>query len=451
MNELVFPAETLSRLRKELLDQSPDEAAAVLLAGSALHGKRARLLVREVLPVPRESCDAQGPYRVSVSAWFIASLLKLARTEGWSLVMAHTHPFSDGSVDFSTVDDQGEAVLFPTIFGRAPDRPHASLVLGTNELRARLWRSGVGPPEPIVRVIECGRNLRLWPRGERSEHRDQGAEYDRSVRAFGAEGQAAIAALRFGIVGVGGTGSIVAEQLAHLGAQRVVFLDPDRVERTNLNRLVGASRGSVGQPKVEVAAQHFRAIRSGAQIDPIVGDVLRSSDAKKLLECDFLFCCTDSHGSRAVLNQLAYQYMIPMVDMGVRIQAVQGRVEDIAGRVQMLGPGLPCLVCNGFLDPEQVRRDLLTDEARARDQYIVGVVEPQPAVISLNGMVSSMAVTMMLAAVTGMPSSARHQILIGTRGVVRAIDSVAEPGCVICSTRGALGRGDTWPMPGRPE
>jgi hypothetical protein len=63
--------------------------------------------------------------------------------------------------------------------------------------------------------------------------------------------------------------------------------------------------------------------------------------------------------------------MIPVIDMGVRIQVLGGKVSDIAGRVQMLGPGLPCLVCNGFLDPEQVRRDLLTDEARARDPYMV--------------------------------------------------------------------------------
>ncbi len=266
-----------------------------------------------------------------------------------------------------------------------------------------------------------------------------------------AEGQAAIASLRFGIVGLGGTGSIVAQELAHLGATSLKLLDFDRVERSNLNRLIGANRDSVGKPKAEIAAQNVRLISDGIAAEPIVGNVLNASDAARLLDCDLIFCCTDSHGSRAVLNQLSYQYMIPTIDMGVRIQVVGGKVTDIAGRVQMLGPGLPCLVCNGFLDPEQVRRDLLADEARARDPYIVGTSEPQPAVVSLNGTVASMAVTMMLAAVTGIPSSARHQVLIATRGIVRAIDSVAEPGCVICSLRGALGRGDTRPLPGRPE
>jgi molybdopterin-synthase adenylyltransferase len=449
MNDLVFPAESLAKLRKDLLNHSPNEAAAVLLAGAAVRGSRTRLLIREAFPAPPQSCDEQGPYRVSVSAKFIAPLLKRARNEGWSLIMAHTHPFSDGPVGFSTVDDDGETAVFPTIFGRAADRPHGSVVLGLNQVTARLWRSAIEPPEPVDRIVECGRNWRVSlpippPQQSSSE------EYDRSVRAFGAEGQAAIASLRFGIVGLGGTGSIIAQELAHLGATTVKLLDFDRVERSNLNRLIGANRDSVGKPKAELAAQNVRSISESVTAEPIVGDVLKASDAARLLDCDLIFCCTDSHGSRAVLNQLSYQYMIPVIDMGVRIQVVGGKVTDVAGRVQMLGPGLPCLVCHGFLDPEQVRRDLLTDEARARDPYIVGASEPQPAVVSLNGTVASMAVTMMLAVVAGMPSSARHQVLIATRGIVRAIDSVAEPGCVICSLRGFLGRGDTRPMPGRP-
>ncbi len=161
MNDIVFPTEALVRLRKNLLDYSPNEAAAVLLAGPAVRGSRTRLLIREAFPAPPQSCDEQRPYRVSVSATFIAPLLKRARNEGWSLVMAHTHPFSDGPVDFSTVDDDGEAALFPTIFGRAADRPHGSVVLGLNQATARLWRSAIGPPEPVDRLVECGRNWRV--------------------------------------------------------------------------------------------------------------------------------------------------------------------------------------------------------------------------------------------------------------------------------------------------
>jgi molybdopterin/thiamine biosynthesis adenylyltransferase len=276
-------------------------------------------------------------------------------------------------------------------------------------------------------------------------------QFDRSVRAFGAEGQATLASLRVGIIGLGGIGSIVAEQLAHLGIRNILLLDPDSLEETNLNRVVGASRKNIGRPKVEVARELIQRINPEIESTPIVGDVLMSGDARQLLSCDFLFCCTDSHGSRAVINQIAYQYVIPTIDLGVRIQARSGKVESVTGRIQMLAPGLPCLVCQNLLDPEEVRRDLLSEEARVRDPYIVGAAEPQPAVISLNGSVASLGVTMMLSAVVGLPVPARHQLVLFNRGVVRAATSDPSPQCIICSVSGMLARGDTWAMAGRPS
>ena len=126
--------------------------------------------------------------------------------------------------------------------------------------------------------------------------------------------------------------------------------------------------------------------------------------AEEIADTDFVFCCTDSHGSRAVLNQTAYQYLVPAIDMGVAIITQKGQITDIAGRSQMLAPGLGCLMCGDLLNPEAIRVDLLTDFERAADPYIVGAHEPAPAVISVNATISSISVTMFLAAVTGIPS-----------------------------------------------
>ena len=54
------------------------------------------------------------------------------------------------------------------------------------------------------------------------------------------------------------------------------------------------------------------------------------------MESDFIFCCTDTHASRAVLNQLSYQYLIPCIDMGAGMHVSKGVLDEIAGRVQML-------------------------------------------------------------------------------------------------------------------
>jgi hypothetical protein len=202
--------------------------------------------------------------------------------------------------------------------------------------------------------------------------------------------------------------------------------------------------------KVEVAAEHAQQIQRNAEVELTVGDVADHSVSRQLLTCDVIFCCTDSHGSRAVLNQIAYQYFIPTFDLGVHVAAVNNEVQSMTGRVQMLAPGLPCLVCHNLLDPEQVRQDLMTESQRMADQYVVGAYVPQPAVMSLNGTVASMGVTMMLSAIAGLPVDTRHQIVLFHRGTVRSISSEPEPNCVVCSPRGAFGRGDVYPLPGRP-
>jgi molybdopterin-synthase adenylyltransferase len=124
-------------------------------------------------------------------------------------------------------------------------------------------------------------------------------------------------------------------------------------------------------------------------------------------------------------------------------------VTHISGRVQMAAPGLPCLVCGNVIDPVAVRRELQSSVQRAADPYITGHNEPQPAVISLNSTMASLAVTMFMSAFTPVPGEARLQYYNGVSGVVRAATLQADPSCVVCSRSGALGLGNKWPLPGR--
>ena len=299
-----------------------------------------------------------------------------------------------------------------------------------------------------VPVVEVGKDVRTHlPRPVSPG--DVQPRFDRSVRAFGALGQSTLSRLTVGIVGLGGLGSIVAEQLAHLGVGGFVLLDPDLIEETNLNRVVGSTHEAIGMPKVQIAARMIRRICEDAQVHSISGDIMCEPDARPLLGVDFIFGCTDLHGSRTVINQIAYQYLIPTIDLGVRVQARHSKIMGMAGRVQMLAPGLACLVCSNLLDPEEVRRDFLSPEARQRDPYISGAVEPQPAVISLNGSVASLGVTMMLSAIVGLPLATRHQVIRFDRGIVRPILQQPQAECIVCSLRGALGRGDSWHLPNR--
>jgi len=445
VNSIEFQSEAYENLRRGLLADAPREAAAILLAGCSTTNNGHRVFVRDLINVPADAYSVQSADQLEIYPSFLAPILKRARGDGTSLVFAHTHPFG-GRVRFSHADDLGESVLMPTIFGRAPNRLHGALVIGPEGFDARLRQSSENELS-VERIREIGRNIKVQLRDSTSGSAQP--EFDRSVRAFGVVGQNALRQLCVAIVGLGGTGSIVAEQFAHLGVGRIILMDNDVLEETNLNRVVGATRGDIGRRKVDIAAAHVARIRSNSVVKAVFGSVLQSAKAKPLLEADLIMCCTDSHGSRAVINQIAYQYFIPTIDMGVRIDASNGRVTSITGRVQMLGPGLPCLQCHNFLDSEAVRRDLLSPEERVRDPYIVGEHEPQPAVISLNGTVASLAVSMALAAITGLSINARHQIYRADQGAVREVESKPVANCIVCSQQGALGRGDSWPLPWR--
>jgi molybdopterin/thiamine biosynthesis adenylyltransferase len=183
----------------------------------------------------------------------------------------------------------------------------------------------------------------------------------------------------------------------------------------------------------------------------VQGDILETKVGRLLTDVDFIFCCTDSHGSRYVVNQLAYQYFVPCIDMGVVINVRDGKVTHFDGRVQMLAPGLGCLVCrDGILSPDHIRWDLAGEAQRQADPYFLSQVGiRQPSVISLNSTVASLAVTMFLAAVAGVPSNGRSQMFRGVPGVVRQLDTQPTAGCINCSDEGFLGRGDTCPLPAR--
>ena len=107
--------------------------------------------------------------------------------------------------------------------------------------------------------------------------------------------------------------------------------------------------------------------------------------------------------------------------------------------------------CSQELNSTKVRRDFLNERERANDPYFVdGKGSPQPAVISVNGVVSSLAVTMFLSVVAGIPSPPRVINYLGHRGRVAESASRINPECSICNlNESLLGLGDTSQMPHR--
>jgi len=242
--------------------------------------------------------------------------------------------------------------------------------------------------------------------------------FDRSIRFFGREGQEKLAACRAAVVGVGGLGTHVVQQLAHLGVGALVLIDSEDLDTTNLNRYVGTRHDDriPGTPKVDIGE------RTVAGIDPTirirkVRDSLVSIDAYDgLIGSDCIFGCLDSEGARLVLNELCSAYARPYIDLASDI--LPGNPPSYGGRACTNWDGEGCLVCWGVLDIAEAQRELEDPEARKNRQAIYGVdradlEEAGPSVVSVNGVVASLGVTEFMLGVT---ESARLRGCSGTAG-----------------------------------
>ncbi len=435
MIELLISRAHADRISREVLDGETEQCAVMFASRINRSGGGVRFIIREIeIPSP-ESYTQKSAVSAELNPAFVAKVSKHARTRGDSIIFVHSHP-GDATPEFSQVDDFGEERLARFLVTRMPGVSHGAVVISAGGWCGR--ELGTSNPIKIISIGER-RDVLYDP-----SHWEEPIPplFDRQVRAFGEAGQRVIGSLTVAIIGLGGTGSVAAEQLAHLGVKKFILIDPDRVELTNLNRVVGATKGDIDRPKVEVAASHIARIAPEASVICIYGDVTRTHVAKELVSADFLFSCTDSHGSRSVIQQISYQYLIPCVDVGSVLTAINAQITGIHGRIQALAPGLPCFNCSGLIDAEEVRRDMMNEEERRLDPYILGATEPAPAVISLNSTVTSLAVTMFMAITVGISSEGRYVLYNANKPSLRLVTANKNPSCYICSPSGVLGQGD---------
>jgi len=291
---IVFGEREYGCLRSHLFDDMTREQAAFLLATVVETETVLKLLVREVVPLVGNDFVEHSDARLVIQPAALAAIMKRAAAEGASVVLVHTHPGATDTVGFSEVDDAGEPKIFANIAERVSGRPHASMVFGQSAVAARIWDAGQNCP--VERIVVVGPRMIVWTkRGASYDDR-----YDRQVRAFGLAGQQALAGLTVGIAGCGGTGSVVAEQVLRLGVGKVIVIDPDRVEESNVTRVYGSTAHDARRtvPKVDLVARLGTALGRPDAVEPIVGDVRDTGVARRLAAADVLFGCTDSHWSR---------------------------------------------------------------------------------------------------------------------------------------------------------
>ena len=366
-------------------------------------------------------------------------------------MFVHSHP--DGLPKHSEQDDREEAKLFRTAYIRISEvGPHASLLFtDPNQVRGRVWLED-GRRIDVERIRAIGRRFRFFDN-------ELGVEpnpvfFDRQIRAFGPEIQRLLGRLIVGVVGTGGTGSAVAEQLIRLGVGSLLLADGQTFEASNVNRVYGSRIIDEGIAKVKIVERLSADIGLGTRIRVIEKDITSEVAARELRQCDLVFGCTDDEWGRSILTRLAIYYLIPVFDMGVKIDSEEQKIRAIEARVTALLPGAACLFCRERIEPRRIRAESLsaTNPAEAeqlrQEGYIPQLAAPAPAIIPFTTTIAAGAINEMLHRLTGHLGDERVSTEIIYQfhdNLIRTNSRQPRPGC-FCVDPGRIGRADSTPF-----
>lgn len=229
---------------------------------------------------------------------------------------------------------------------------------------------------------------------------------------LGHQAEVYFASARIGVVGAGGGGSHIVQQLLHAGFKDIVVFDPDKVEHSNLNRMIGATAADAdnGTLKVSVMSRLAKSIAPDAKLETIPR--VWQESAETLLSCDVIVGCVDGFSQRHQLEVSARRYLIPYIDIGLDVHTEGDQPAQMAGQVILSMPGHSCMWCLGFLSQQK-----LSQEGMA-----YGAAGPRPQVVWANGVLASTAVGLIVDLLTDWSRGLRDSVYLlyeGNAGTLR--------------------------------
>lgn len=385
-------------LKQHLLPADGREAIAVALCGRFHDSESEIILVYDLTLIPHDECINREPELLHWSTERIKPYFEKIGKVDFALLKIHSHP--GGYEKFSGTDNLSDHDFFDSAFGWSiSDKPHASAVMLPNgKIFGRFFFSDLHH-EPIDKISIAGDTIKQFSGSINIGNTDFAL---RTIQAFGELTYQSLSIMTVGVVGCSGTGSPVIEQLARLGIRKLVLVDPDTVEKKNLNRIINTTNEDAlnNKPKVLAIADAIMKIGLGTEVDEWQVNLYDDVDAlKALIKCDVVFGCMDSVDGRHLLNQLSSFYLLPYFDLGVKLEADGlGGINKICGSVHYLQPCKSSLISRGVYTTEdlrassQYRKNPAEFKNLRKNAYIKNVNVNSPAVISVNMQVASHAI-----------------------------------------------------------
>ncbi|HEX5377783.1 MAG TPA: molybdopterin-synthase adenylyltransferase MoeB [Phenylobacterium sp.] len=227
------------------------------------------------------------------------------------------------------------------------------------------------------------------------------------LREVGGPGQQKLKAARVLIVGAGGLGAPASLYLAAAGVGTLALVDPDRVDRSNLQRQVLYAESDIGRLKAETAEERLAALNSNIEVEGLTVTLAPDNAHELVTGFDLVLDGTDDFATRFAVNAACVAAAIPLVS---------GAIGRWTGQVGVFS-GRPCYRC---LVPD------IPPEAETCST--VGVVG------ALAGVVGSMMALEAIKLLTGAgdPLTGRLLIYDALAGQTRTVKIGPDPQCPVC-------------------
>jgi molybdopterin/thiamine biosynthesis adenylyltransferase len=441
------------RLAALLRAAMPSESVAFLLCRRSEAYGSVVYLADEVIEVDARDYAQQAHNIASVTPLAMARVAQLAREKGRVIVMAHLHPMTESNVGFSQADHIGNHRSFAFFHRRVPQPEHLALVWNArvDECQGLFYsRAGsVGKLDSIV-MVDGDHWRQFVPEAAHPLER-----FDRQALLLGEVGQQQVGAVNIAVIGLGGTGSLSSMALIHHGVRRMTLVDDEMLDESNMPRIPACVPADVDRrSKVDIAFNYAMAHAPSAEVIPINKHVEHSEVLPYLVAVDLLVVCTDNTTSRAFLNQLSQQYLIPLLDLGVQFSVNEvGMIVNEIGRINLVRPGTPCLWCSGHINPARLAAESIPKTERQRaESYLRGMDDPQPSMLAFNMEVVGRGMQVLIGFITGLFSLGidvfeQRSFLKAKGGLMsRQVLKVHRSGCPICGADEGVGCGEDAPM-----
>lgn len=386
-----------------------------------------------------------------IQAEYTSRMLHFTETHPFAVGFVHSHPqnFNTGP---SPSDYAMEEYYANLLIPYTSCKPFASLIFAvsaTGEMSATgrvFWRHQWSA---VDKFIVENKRVSIYNYEKASNlSKEALSSVERLASQFSTEAADDLAGSTVGIVGASGTGSPCIELLARAGVGKLVIIDPEIFEASNLERIHGSSYADIAKktPKVIIAGQHVKSINPACEIVLIKGRIPQAEVVDELLTCDIVLGCTDLHSARVALSDLSLRYLVPVIDVGVIMEGKNGNITGQVIQLNRLFPGDPCVYCRSMVDSKIVSQELMPPAEQAkykkeavkaqkegRDSKLYWIDTPQLNTVGyLTTLAGSMVVSYTIGYLTGRfkMTASRIEMNLSPHGIqVTELDEACDPEC----------------------